>query len=110
MAQLLKLRLVERNDDTVTLTATRSGNPINLVDGVGLELYLKVTEYQADADAICLTREGGQIVVTDAAAGRAEAIIDGTLLTTDLTFWRYDVIDGGARHTVMYGVLEVTGV
>ena len=110
MAQLLKLRLVEGNDTTVTLTATRDAAPLNLVSGVGLELYLKTTEYEADADAIVLTRSGGEIVVTDEDAGEAEAVIDGSLVTTGLTFWRYDVIETGARHTVLYGPLEVVNV
>lgn len=110
MAQLLKLTLVERNDVTVELAATRSAMPVAIDDGADLELYLKTTEYQDDADAIVLTRDDGEIVVTNAAAGMAEATIDGTLITPDLTFWRYDLIDGGARHTVLYGPLEVVNV
>lgn len=110
MAQLLKLRLVERNDITVELTATRDGQPVNILDGMGLELYLKTTEYQSDVDAIKLTREGGEITVTSASEGIAEAVIDGTHITPELTFWRYDLLDGGARHTVLYGPLEVINV
>jgi len=110
MAQLLKLRLVERNDVTVTLTASRDGQPVNLDGGVVLEMYLKTTEYQDDADAVVLTDAGGQITVTNAAAGIAEAVIDGSLITPALTFWRYDLLDGGARHTVLYGPLEVINV
>lgn len=110
MAQLLKLRLVEGNDTTVALTATRNGEPIVLASGVGLELYLKTTQYQDDDDAITLTRAGGEITVTDAADGEAEASIDGSLIVTSLTFWRFDVIETGARHTVLYGDLEVADV
>jgi hypothetical protein len=107
--QLLKLRLVEGNDDVVALTATRDGQPINLT-GVALEVYLKTTEYEADADALLLSSGGGQITVTDAAAGLSEAVVDGTLIVPELTWWRYDVIESGARHTVSGGPLEVINV
>lgn len=110
MAQLLKLRLIERNDDTVVIVATRDSVPIPLVTGVDLELYLKTTEYQADAEATVLTSLAGQIEVIDETAGIAEATIDGSLITSDLTFWRVDVLETGARSTLLHGTLEVANI
>ncbi|GIH26066.1 hypothetical protein Aph01nite_43760 [Acrocarpospora phusangensis] len=109
MAQLLKLRLIEGNDDTVELAITRNGAAVPLADA-DIELLLKTTEYQTDDDAVLLSRDGGEITVTDADAGLAEATLDGSLITADLTWWRCDVIDAGARHTALYGDLEVTNV
>jgi hypothetical protein len=84
--------------------------PVAIDDGADLELYLKTTEYQDDSEAIVLTRDHGEITVTNPAAGMAEATIDGSLVVPELTFWRYDLIDGGARHTVLYGPLQVINV
>lgn len=109
MGQLAKLRLIEGNDVTVYLDLTKNAAEADL-STAGIELLLKTTEYQDDADAVVLTRTGGQIEVTDAVAGEAEATIDGSLVTHDLTWWRVDVIDAGARKTALYGDLEVTNV
>jgi len=110
MAQLLKVRLIEGNDDSIILAATRGGLPIPLGDEDELELYLKTTEHQSDSDAILLTRGGGQIVTVNAGVGLAEAIIDGSHIVPELTFWRYDLVESGARRTLLYGPLEVVNV
>lgn len=109
MGQLAKLRLIEGNDTVVHLDLTKNATEADLTTAE-VELYLKTTEYEADADAVAFTRAGGEIAVTDAVAGEAEATIDGTLVTSDLTWWRVDVIDAGARKTALYGDMEVINV
>jgi hypothetical protein len=77
--------------------------------GLSLEAFVKPTRATADSDGAVWkgTTTGGQITITDAAAGKATISIPGSALTTTQTWWRCDVLSGGLRKTAVYGVLTV---
>lgn len=109
MAELRTLTLTEGNDEAVSITARVDGEVYDLT-GKTLEMYIKTDANQDDDDADLLSSGGGEIVATDADGGVAEVSIPGEMLTTDKTFWRYDVVDSGARHTILYGPLHLNNV
>lgn len=109
MAELRTLTLTEGNDEAISITARVDGEAYDLTSKT-LELYIKTDANQDDEDAELLSSGGGEIVATDAEGGVAEVSIPGEALTADKTFWRYDVIDSGARHTIMYGPLHLNNV
>lgn len=107
MATLTMLRLTEDNDTKITLTATVDGNPVDLTTVTDVELFLKTTADQPDSDATTLTKTGGAIDVTDAAAGICVATVPAAAVVPGLTYWHADLIDTTGRHTFLRGLLTI---
>ncbi|SEF34398.1 hypothetical protein SAMN05421837_107369 [Amycolatopsis pretoriensis] len=113
MATQQAITLNESNDENVKLIITTNvptaGTALDLT-GMSLEAFVKPTRATADSDGAVWkgTTTGGQVVITDAANGKATVSIPGSALTTTQTWWRVDVLSGGLRKTAIYGALTVT--
>lgn len=109
MSRLLPLKLNERNDETVDLTATA---PVVLtVADCSFEMYIKASEDASDDDAVVLTVGSGLTVVTTASQAKNIDLVAqvpaADLATPGKLFWRLDLLVAGGRHTCLHGPLTI---
>lgn len=110
MATKQPLKVIERNDEVVTVTATRNGTPIDLT-GLGVEAVVKGDASVDDSTGTTLTLAAGDVEVTDAAGGVFDVHYPATALTSPgIKFYRVDLLDGTLRHTLLYGDLTIVDV
>jgi hypothetical protein len=104
------ITLNESNDETVSLTISSGGSPVNLT-GYTLNMLLKPQRGSSDgaSGVLELTSPSGGITITNAAAGQALAAIAGTSITPNVwSFYRVDVIDSSSkRNTAVYGNVTI---
>jgi hypothetical protein len=109
------LRLLEGNDEILTVTIGRSGAAYGLT-GSTVEMIIKNSVDDAegtypDASVVVLSTATGEITVTDAAAGTVTIAIDAAdLATPGNMVYRIDVIDGTGRRTAIHGDLLVVNL
>jgi hypothetical protein len=113
VAEKVDLTLNENNDEEIlAVLVTNQPAPdtaLNLT-GKTLEAFLKVSAATSDADGSTWkgTIAGGQVTVTDAAAGEVTVAVPASAITTSMGWWRLDVLSGALRKTALYGVITVT--
>lgn len=114
MGTFSELQLSQLNDEDVELTLTHSdtGLPLDLATVSAIEMYLKGSKTTDDTDpgVTKLTKQAGQIVITNAVGGVCIASIPAAALAVAGTrWWRVDVvIAGGQRKTALYGPLRIS--
>jgi hypothetical protein len=79
--------------------------------GLEVDMFLKQVAGQQDSDpsTIKLSTTTGEITITNPAGGLATAIIpDADMDSTDIGFYRVDVLDGsGNRNTALFGKVTI---
>jgi hypothetical protein len=108
--QEVDITLNEFNDMSCALTITKNGSAYNLT-GLEVDMFLKTAAGVPDNDVstVKLSTTTGEITITNAAGGLATAIIpDADMDTTNIGFYRVDVIDGsGNRNTALFGKVTI---
>lgn len=112
MATVQDLTLNEANDETILATITTNqpsaGTPFDLT-GLVVEAFVKVAAATPDTDPGVWkgTTETGEVVITDAVAGKVEINVPGSAVTSTKGWWRCDTVAAGKRKTAVYGVLTI---
>lgn len=110
MATATRLIVCQGNDPTVDITVSSEGEPLSL-SGLDVELWIKPSAATDDADDAVTTLTLDDGLALGSAVGTLVAVIpDAALSTPGERFWRLDVLQSGARTTVMYGPLVITDV
>jgi hypothetical protein len=106
------LRLLEGNDETLTLTVSRAGSAFGLA-GCAVEMIMKPSTSTAEdppaTGVVVLSTATGEIQILDSTAGTVQIDIAAEHLTVPgARTYRVDVIDVTGRRTAIYGDLTVT--
>lgn len=109
MAADVGLELNQGNDETIELTLTSNGDPLDLGTATDIELRIKARAGTDDEDAsVILLTVGDGLTITDAADGVLVADIPAAALATPgARWWRIDATVAGRRRTAMSGPLWV---
>lgn len=110
MATKLALTTIERNDDEFRVTATKAGQPIDLAS-LDIEAVIKDTTSDDDSTGTVLTLAGGDMEIVNAAGGVFDWYVPAAAVSAPgKMVYHVDVLDGGKRHTVLYGELTVVDI
>lgn len=110
MPAVRALRLYQANDDTIAVTIADddTDDVLNLGSVTELTMVIKASRETADASATLLTLTDGDIVVTNASAGRCEITVPATAVPDAGELWyRLDVERGGTTRTAVFGDLHI---
>jgi len=107
------LTLNEGNTEKVNLTIVTNdpvpNTPMLLDQLTDIEVLLKPSEITPDSDASVWRGKmsDGDVVITDAGAGKCYVKIPASAVTTTRQFWRVDTVSGSERKTAGGGTVTV---
>lgn len=113
MANNQALTLNENNDEDVIVNVTTNipslGTEYNLTSDT-VEAFLKTSPQVSDTDPSTWkgSTSTGEITITDASAGSLIVSIPAVSVTTNMKWWRVDVINADSkRKTAVFGTVSV---